>query len=50
MDYTPAPEKTKESVDIQDVMKFYINYMRSENLGVIANTHLAMSDLLGIDH
>jgi RNA-dependent RNA polymerase len=47
MDYTPPPEK-QEIPSIQGVIEFFIHYMESENLGNIANTHLAQADKNGI--
>lgn len=47
MDYTAPPEK-KENPSIDGVIDFFIKYMESENLGNIANTHLARADRDGI--
>lgn len=46
MDYTNrAPNKDKE-VTIHDIKKFFVQYAVSNNLGVIAHAHLALSDHL----
>ena len=45
MDYvTPAPEY-KDSVSMANISDFFVNYMRNDNLGQIANAHLAHSDV-----
>lgn len=46
--YTSATFLTKETVSINDVVNFYIRYMRSFNLGLISNSHLAFGDSKGI--
>lgn len=47
MDYKAPPEKV-ESPSILGVLDFFMHYMESENLGNIANTHLALADANGI--
>jgi RNA-dependent RNA polymerase len=47
MDYSAPPEKV-ENPSIEGVIEFFIKYMESENLGNIANTHLAQADKSGI--
>lgn len=32
-------------VDMRDVAKFFIDYIHNDLLGIIANTHLAISDV-----
>ncbi|OMJ86200.1 hypothetical protein SteCoe_12339 [Stentor coeruleus] len=49
MDYTAFPE-IDENPSIDGVIDFFIKYMESENLGNIANTHLARADKDGIYH
>lgn len=44
MDYTPAPPKLVEEVKIKDILKFFVNYISNDNLGQIANAHLATAD------
>lgn len=45
MDYAAADELTlKREVTMDDVKNHFINYLRSNNLGTIANTWLAFSD------
>jgi hypothetical protein len=38
----------KEIVSMTDIVNFYIRYIRSFHLGLIANSHLAISDAKGI--
>lgn len=47
MDYS-APREKIEEPSIEGVIEFFIKYMESENLGNIANTHLAQADKNGI--
>ena len=47
MNYTGPKEKV-EVPSIDGVLDFYTHYMESENLGNIANTHLAQADANGI--
>lgn len=45
MDFTP--EKSKEldrDVKVQDIFPFFVNYMKTDSLGGIANAHLAHAD------
>lgn len=49
MDYQAPPEK-EEKPSINGVLEFFTKYMESENLGNIANTHLAQADKHGIYH
>ncbi|KAI8647751.1 RNA dependent RNA polymerase-domain-containing protein [Parasitella parasitica] len=44
MDYTPAPPKLVDDVKIKDILKFFVNYINNDNLGQIANAHLATAD------
>lgn len=45
MDYTAAAPKLVEDVKIRDITKFFVNYINYDNLGQIANAHLATADL-----
>jgi hypothetical protein len=45
MDYTAAQPKLVEDVTIKDITKFFVNYINNDNLGQIANAHLATADL-----
>ncbi|KAG0172617.1 hypothetical protein DFQ28_010182 [Apophysomyces sp. BC1034] len=45
MDYTPQPPNEVDDVNISHIKKFFVNYINNDNLGQIANAHLAMSDL-----
>jgi RNA-dependent RNA polymerase len=45
MDYTAAPPKMVEEVKIRDIIKFFVNYISYDNLGSIANSHLAQADI-----
>jgi hypothetical protein len=45
MDYTPASPQTMENVTIRHIQKFFVNYMNHDNLGQIANAHLATADI-----
>ncbi|CAO3579322.1 unnamed protein product [Absidia cylindrospora] len=44
MDYTPSAPKTKANVTTDDIKDFFVDYIKSDNLGQIANTHLATAD------
>ncbi|GAA5813500.1 hypothetical protein MFLAVUS_006978 [Mucor flavus] len=44
MDYTAAPSKVVSDVTIRDIIKFFVNYISHDNLGQIANAHLATAD------
>ncbi|OBZ89514.1 putative RNA-dependent RNA polymerase SHL2 [Choanephora cucurbitarum] len=45
MDYTGAPPKqVEDEVKIIDILKFFVNYINNDNLGQIANAHLATAD------
>ena len=45
MDFEAAKPVTVEGgVQVQDVMKFFVNFMKRDNLGRIANAHLATAD------
>ncbi|KAI7818038.1 RNA dependent RNA polymerase-domain-containing protein [Gamsiella multidivaricata] len=46
MDYTSRDPVTSSDVTIHDIKKFFVQYAVSNNLGVIANAHLALSDRL----
>lgn len=44
MDYTPAEPDTKSNVSIEDIQQFFVKYINNDNLGQIANAHLALAD------
>ncbi|KAK6353300.1 hypothetical protein TWF696_005272 [Orbilia brochopaga] len=48
MDYTPPPPVLARSgrVTISDISTFFVNYMKNDTLGTIANAHLATADRL----
>lgn len=46
MEYHGNEIVTKNDVTIADIQKFFVQYAVSNNLGVIANAHLALSDQL----
>ncbi|KAF9351754.1 hypothetical protein BGX34_000383, partial [Mortierella sp. NVP85] len=46
MDYSGQGTLTANNVTIHDIKRFFVQYAVSDNLGVIANAHLALSDQL----
>ncbi|OZJ04567.1 hypothetical protein BZG36_02704 [Bifiguratus adelaidae] len=44
MDYHPPEPVVKEKVTITDIQHFYVQYIVNDNLGIIANAHLARAD------
>lgn len=48
MDYTAAQAKTVDEVRIRDIIRFFVNYISNDNLGSIANSHLAQADMSNI--
>ncbi|KAK3827572.1 MAG: RNA dependent RNA polymerase-domain-containing protein, partial [Benniella sp.] len=46
MDYSGQGALAAKDVTIHDIKKFFVQYAVSDNLGVIANAHLALSDQL----
>lgn len=47
MDFTPLEPRTLDrDVTVPDITKFFVNYMRNDKLGTIANAHLAWADQL----
>eukprot|EP00752_Nemacystus_decipiens_P006552 g5899.t2 len=40
----PTTSSSGEGGDIQEITDFFLNYIRNDNLGVIANAHLAFAD------
>jgi RNA-dependent RNA polymerase len=47
MSYTAAkPKELDRPVEIQDVMKFFVRFMKNDALPTIAHAHLALSDYL----
>lgn len=45
MDYTAAKPRLVENVKIRDIQRFFVNYINNDNLGQIANAHLATADM-----
>ena len=45
MDYTAAKPRLVEDVTIRDIQRFFVNYINNDNLGQIANAHLATADM-----
>lgn len=41
-----APRELARDVEIGDITKFFVNYMKNDKLGTIANAHLAWADKL----
>ena len=47
MEYTPMEAyELDRDVEVNDITKFFVNYMRNDCLGTIANAHLAWADKL----
>lgn len=47
MDYSPMlPHELSRDVEMSDITKFFVNYMKNDKLGAIANSHLAWADYL----
>lgn len=45
MDYSPLEPRTLDrDVTVSDIRKFFVNYMKNDKLGTIANAHLAWAD------
>lgn len=44
MDYTAPPPTKVEKVEIINIVRFFVNYIFHDNLGMIANAHLATAD------
>lgn len=45
MDFPKAKKKRLESdITVPDIVEFVANYIQNDNLGIIANTHLALAD------
>lgn len=45
MDFSPLePRVLDRDVTVSDIRKFFVNYMKNDNLGTIANAHLAWAD------
>lgn len=45
MDFKGPKPNEVASVRITDIKKFFVNYIVSDNLGMIANAHLARADI-----
>ncbi|KAG0637582.1 RNA dependent RNA polymerase-domain-containing protein [Tuber brumale] len=41
-----TPRELERDVEISDITKFFVNYMKNDKLGTIANAHLAWADKL----
>ncbi|KAH8823568.1 RNA dependent RNA polymerase-domain-containing protein [Flagelloscypha sp. PMI_526] len=51
MDYTPvAPVKMGRSIVIDDILRFFVDFMTSDVLGLVSHTHLALSDKYSPSH
>ncbi|KAF8470097.1 RNA dependent RNA polymerase-domain-containing protein [Kalaharituber pfeilii] len=53
MDYSaPKPEELDRPVDVSDMISFFVNYMKTDRLGHIANTHTVWAVKLegGVTH
>jgi len=48
MDYDPPETKKSESITIDDVKRFFIDYIRNEQLGIIDNQWLVYADEEGV--
>jgi len=49
MSYTAAkPKELKRPVETQDIMKFFVRFMKNDALPTIAHAHLAQSDFLDL--
>jgi len=47
MNYTaPKPAELSRAVQVTDMMKFFVRYMKNDSLPTIAHAHLANSDYL----
>ncbi|KAI8880281.1 RdRP-domain-containing protein, partial [Backusella circina FSU 941] len=44
MDYTAAKPRVVGDVTIKHIIRFFVNYVNNDNLGKIANSHLAWAD------
>mmetsp|Transcript_21088 Transcript_21088/g.29567 ORF Transcript_21088/g.29567 Transcript_21088/m.29567 type:complete len:579 (-) Transcript_21088:47-1783(-) len=44
MDYTASKPTEVESVSMDHIKEFFVNYIKNDNLGTIANAHLAWAD------
>ncbi|CAO3658993.1 unnamed protein product [Rhizopus stolonifer] len=44
MDYSAPEPRLVEDVKIRDIQRFFVNYINNDNLGQIANAHLATAD------
>lgn len=44
MDVTPLKPKEVDKVEITHIRKFLVEYIENDNLGLIANAHLALAD------
>ncbi|CAM9930123.1 unnamed protein product, partial [Choristocarpus tenellus] len=40
----PPPERKEGGVSVEDIEDFFLNYIMNDNLGIIANLHLAWAD------
>ena len=44
MDYNAPPPLVKENVTINDIVDFFVGFIKMDQLGIISNTHLALAD------
>ncbi|KAH7057296.1 RNA dependent RNA polymerase-domain-containing protein [Macrophomina phaseolina] len=44
MDFTPPQKQTVQKVTMEHITKFFVEYIKNDSLGVIANAHLAAAD------
>lgn len=44
MDYTPSKPIETSDITTLHIQRFFVNYMNNDNLGQIANAHLAKAD------
>ncbi|CAF3858814.1 unnamed protein product, partial [Rotaria magnacalcarata] len=45
-----AANTSKQSYTIADICHFFVEYMKADNLGIIANWHLALADRYGVEN
>ncbi|OJD33937.1 rna-directed rna polymerase (sad-1) [Diplodia corticola] len=44
MDFTPPGKQIVDEVTMEDITRFFVEYIKNDSLGQIANSHLAMAD------
>ncbi|KAF8160357.1 RNA dependent RNA polymerase-domain-containing protein [Mycena galopus ATCC 62051] len=50
MDYSPAPPKQKEKVEMSDVIDFVVEFFRNDVIGLVATNFEAIADRFGPEH